>query len=143
MVFGGKYYSFHYPTGDLSHDIENWFEKSNKNKSKATNEIVMLIEEFNISDAMKNGEIYCVLVMKFSTFLKKDNSYYFLRRYDNVISWGAKDVRVIPDLFVENTQKVLQNLMFVTYRATPAETAIPMDNLSNYDNILRATYPVF
>lgn len=143
MVFRGKYYSFSFPTNDLSADIENWFERNNKKRDKATNDIVLLIENLAITDEVKNDEIHCVLDMKFSTFLKKDNGYYFLKRYDNVISFSTKEMGGIPDLFVDNTQKVLQNLMFSTYRATPSETVIPMADLYNYEDILKATYPVF
>lgn len=143
MVFRGKYYSFSFPTNDLSADIENWFERNNKKRDKATNDIVLLIENLAITDEVKNDEIYCVLDMKFSTFLKKDNGYYFLKRYDNVISFSTKEMGEILDLFVDNTQKVLQNLMFSTYRATPSETVIPMADLYNYEDILKATYPVF
>lgn len=143
IVFRGKYYSFNFPTDDLSQDIENWFEKTNKKRDKGINEIVLLIEDLNISNEVRNKEIFCILDMKFSTFLKNDDRYYFLKRYDNVISLSTKEVSGIPDIFVENTQKVLQTLMFDTYRATPLDVAIPGNKLMEYNEILKANYPVF
>lgn len=143
IVFRGKYYAFNFPTDDLSDDLENWFEKTNKNRDKGINEIVLLIEDLNISNEVRNKEIFCILEMKFSTFLKKGDSYYFLKRYDNVISLSTKEVAGIPDIFVENTQKVLQTLMFETYRATPLEIAIPRNDLLGYNEILKSNYPVF
>lgn len=143
LVFRGKYYSFRFPTDDLSKDIENWFDKTNKKRDKASNEIVLLIEDFNITNATKNGELYCVLTMKFSTFLKKEGGFYYLKRYDNVVNLNTKEVGGIPNLFVENTQKVLQSLMFETYRATPFEVSILPEDLYNYDRILRKQFAVF
>ena len=143
IVFRGKYYSFNFPTDDLSQDIENWFEKTNKKRDKGINEIVLLVEDLNISNEVRNKEIFCILDMKFSTFLKKDDRYYFLKRYDNMISLSTKEVSGIPDIFVENTQKVLQKLMFDTYRATPLDIAIPENNLMRYNEILKANYAAF
>lgn len=143
IVFRGKYYSFTFPTDNLSQDIENWFEKTNKKRDKGINDIVLLVEDLNISNEVRNKEIFCILDMKFSTFVKKDNSYYFLKRYDNVISLSTKEVGGIPNLFVENTQKVLQTLMFDTYRAMPLDIAIPENNLIGYNEILKANYPAF
>jgi hypothetical protein len=143
IVFRGNYYSFSFPTNNMSQDIENWFEKNNKKRGKATNDIVLLVEDFNIFNEVRNKENFCVLDMKFSTFLKKDNQFYFLKRYDNVIGLNTKEVGGIPNLFVENTQKVLQKLMFDTYRATPSETAISLIDLYDYNDILKAKFPVF
>ncbi|QOW11091.1 hypothetical protein Q73A0000_12350 [Kaistella flava (ex Peng et al. 2021)] len=143
IVFRGKYYSFKFPTDNLSQDLENWFEKANKKRDKGTNDIVMLVEGLNISNDIRNKEIFCVLEMKFSTFLKKDNSYYFLKRYDNVISLNTKEVGGIPDVFSENTQKVLQKLMFDTYRAAPLGIAIPSNELIGYNETLKSNYPAF
>ena len=143
IVYRGNYYSFSFPTDNLSQDIQNWFLKSNKANNKATNDIVMLVEDLNIFNEVRHHEILCVLAMKFSTFLKKDNHYYFLKRYDNVIGLSTKEVDGIPNNFVENTQKVLQKIMFDSYRATPSETAISMDDLYNYNAILKVKLPVF
>lgn len=143
LVFRGKYYSFTFPTDNLSQDIENWFEKSNKNRDKGTNDLVLLVEGLNISNEIRNKQIFCVLELKFSTFLKKENNYFFLKRYDNVISLNTKEVGGIPGIFSENTQKVLQKLMFDTYRATPLDIAIPYNNLVNYNEILKSNYPAF
>lgn len=143
IVYRGKYYSFSFPTDDLSADIENWFEKNNKISSKSTNDIVLLIEDLNISNKARNNDIFCVLDMKFSTFLKQDQNYFFLKRYDNVISMNTKEVAGIPDLIVENTQKVLQKLMFETYKAVPHKTPIPEQDLFNYNQILKNNFPAF
>ncbi|MGA9212337.1 hypothetical protein, partial [Kaistella sp.] len=143
IVFRGKYYSFSFPTDDLSEDIKNWFEKNNRKRNKATNDIVLLIEDLAISNDIRNKEIYCVLNMKFSTFLRKDGGLYFLKRYDNVIGLNTKEVPGIPNTFVENTQKVLQKLMFDSYRATPFETKIPAADLYKYDEILKTNYSAF
>ncbi|WP_027376857.1 hypothetical protein [Kaistella palustris] len=143
IVFRGKYYTFKFPTDDLSADIENWFLNGNRKRDKATNDIVMLVEDFSISNEVRNKEIFCVLDMKFSTFLKKDDSYHFLKRYDNMISLSTKEVGGIPNIFVENIQKVLQKLLFDTYRASPHNTAIPLASLTDYDGFLKSTYPAF
>jgi hypothetical protein len=137
IVYRGNYYSFKFPTDNLPKDIENWFEENNKNRNKATNDIVMLVEDLNIFNENRNNQIFCVLDMKISTFLKKDNSYYFLKRYDNAISLNTKEVGGIPNTFAENTQKVLQKLMFDTYRAVPNEIPIPIAELNNYNEILK------
>lgn len=143
IVYRGDYYSFSFPTDDLSADIENWFEKNNKISSKSTNDIVLLIEDLNISRESKNNELFYFLDMKFSTFLKNDNAYWFLKRYDNVIRLDPKEIGGIPNLIVENIQKVLQNLMFETYRATPDKTPISEQDLYDYNEILKNNFPVF
>lgn len=143
IFYRGNTYSFSFPTNNLSKDIENWFKENNKKRDKATNEIVMLVEDLNIFNENRNNQIFCVLDMKVSTFLKKDQNYYFLKRYDNVISLNSKEEAGIPNTFAENTQKVLQNLMFETYRANPLEIAIPEKDLNNYDEILKSNYAAF
>lgn len=143
IVFRGNYYTFSFPTDDLEADLENWFLENNKKRNKATNDIVLLIEDLEISNEVRNKEIFCVLDMKFSTFLKEDDHYYFLKKFSSVLSLNSREVGGIPNLFVENTQKVLQKLMFDTYRAVPSETAIPTAELFNYNEILKEKYAAF
>ena len=143
IVFRGNYYKFTFPTDDASKDIEDWFYRNNENRKKGVNDLVLLIEDLNISNQVREKEIFGVYDMKFSTFIKKENGYQLLKRYDNVIALNSKEPGNIPDIFVENTQKVLQKLMFDSYRATPHKTLISEENLYNYNEILKNELPAF
>lgn len=143
IVFRGNTYSFSFPTENASADIEDWFKGDNKKRDKGNRDIVLYIENLEITNTTKNHELYSVLDMKFSTFLKKEGKYYFLKRYDNAISLNNKEVGGIPNLFVENTQRVLQNLFFETYRTEPSDLAVSIEDLSNYNTILKSEFPLF
>lgn len=143
IVFRGNYFTFSFPTDDAAKDIEDWFYRNNENRKKGVNNMVLLIEDLNISNQVREKQIYGVYNMKFSTFIKNENGYQLLKRYENVIALNSKEPGNIPDIFVENTQKVLQKLMFDSYRATPHKTVISGENLSNYNDILKNELPAF
>lgn len=143
IVFRGDYFTFSFPTDDAAKDIEDWFYRNNENRKKGVNDLVLLIEDLNISNQVRDKEIFGVYDMKFSTFIKKEDSYQLLKRYDNVIALNSKEPGNIPDIFVENTQKVLQKLLFDSYRATPHKKLIPEENLYNYNEILKNELPAF
>ncbi|MGX9986730.1 hypothetical protein [Chryseobacterium sp. POL2] len=139
IVYRGNYYAFSFPTNNAKNDIENWYRK--QNKKEGINDIVMLIEDFNIKNTMRDNTIYCNLDIKMSTFLKTSEGYYFLSRFDDVLGLDSKVVSGLPNSFVENIAKILQKLLSDSYSAKPRETLIPFDQLKNYETIMYPQIP--
>lgn len=65
---------------DLEAHFNERFERATKKKGKGTNEIVVLLEELKIYDEPAEKFSYGRASLKLSSFLKKDNKYYFIDR---------------------------------------------------------------
>lgn len=139
----GDYYQFHFPSDNPVEDIQNWFEKNNKNRKKGTKDIVVLLEKLEISNETKDNEIFCVLDLKVSTFLKENQHFNFLTRYDNVIKLSTKETGKIPNIYEENIGRVLQKVISDSYRMDPYNIPVDEDRLTDYENILKNTYEAF
>ncbi|WP_304344232.1 hypothetical protein [Chryseobacterium koreense] len=143
FVSRGQTYQLRFPTEDPVEDIQNWFERFNKNRKKGNRDLILYLEKLKVKDEVENDEIFCVLDFKVSTFVSDGNGYYFLDRYDNILRLSNKDYGNISSIFEENIGKVIQKLLFDSYRAKSIEQSIPKEELANYENILKISKPAF
>lgn len=144
MVFRGNYYAFAFPSNNAKVDIEKWYHDNNKKTyTTSVNDIVLVIDQFNISSTSQNNTVYCNLSINAATFVKTENGYRFLSRFDDVLGVDSKQISGLPSLFQENIAKILQKLISDSYKAKPSDVEIPTSELKNYETILKASVPAF
>ncbi len=139
ITYRGKYYKFQFPTGNAKNDIENWFKKQNRNKGNQ--EILLLLQNFSISNSGRNNTTYCNLDIKFSCFLKTEGGYQFLTHFDDLLGLDMKNVPGLPSLFQENISLILQKKLSEAFIAQPNNTIITEDRLEDYESILTQQLP--
>ncbi|WP_234109498.1 MULTISPECIES: hypothetical protein [Chryseobacterium] len=61
FVSRGQNYQFHFPTSNPADDLQNWFERFNKNRKKGSRDLILYLEKLKIKDEVENNEIFCVL----------------------------------------------------------------------------------
>ncbi len=142
MVFRGNEYKMSFPTNDVQKDVTDWFYRANKNL-KGNRDLVFMIENLQFGNEVKEGNIYCILEMKLSIFLKNENQYFLLGRNENVVKLNAKGTPGIPSDYAENLQKVMQTLIADAFRAEPHSMGFSEEQLPNYYTLIQQNLPAF
>ncbi|MFY1048120.1 hypothetical protein [Chryseobacterium sp. GP-SGM7] len=119
---------------DASKDISNWFYKYNT--GKGTEELVLLLEDLNISEDFKEKYSIGKLQLKASTFLKKDDNYYFVNRIDTVTTVSSRNTPYLAQSLAKKITLSLADLLKDSYNKRTWEFGISENELANYSSIL-------
>ena len=126
-----------FDSDDVKYEVENWFTGDNKN-AKGENEVVILLEELKILESPEDKSI--LLKTKISSFLKKNNQYYLLNRYENVDGFDSKSTpRAVSTKIAFNMANLINN----SYSKIIISSAIPGEELHHYESFLLKNYKVF
>lgn len=135
-------FTFKFANDDLKNYIENWFLSDNK--TKGNNDIILLFEELKVYNGEQEGK-YTIgkTKIKFSSFIKKNNKYYFLNRIQNVIISDQKLTPNVPRNIVSNISNIMCTVIRESYTSLPFGVPIPEEELMNYEKYLIQNSPVF
>ncbi|MCD9856432.1 hypothetical protein LUD75_17045 [Epilithonimonas sp. JDS] len=134
LVYKGKTYSFGFPKGTATENIEDWFSK--QNKKKGGRELILLIQDLNVYNSLGVNTNYCKLKVKLTTFLKQDSKYYALKRYEDILTFNPKEASGIPTTLSKGIEKILQHIISKSFKEEPSQIALAENELSGYYNIL-------
>lgn len=126
-----------FDSDDVKYEVEQWFVGDNKN-AKGNNDVVILLEELKIFENPENQSP--LLKTKISGFLKRDDKYYFVSRYENVDGFDSKSTpRSVSTKIAYN----IANLIKDTYTKFLIGLPIPESELYNYESFLLKNLKVF
>ena len=126
-----------FATSDLKSEVEKWFTEDNKN-SKGNNDIVILLEQLKIFETQPSGNP--ALKTKISSFLKRNDKYYFVNRFENVDAFTLKST---PSAVSYKIALNLATLIRNSYTKLPIGSAIPEGEIFNYDSVLMKSLKLF
>lgn len=132
----GELVTVRFEDEDIKSHIENWFLKDNKNIGNT--DIVVLMEElkvYNEQDPDKEYP-YAKTKIKVSSFLKRNNNYYFIYRFDNVIVCNPKRVAQAPKYLAEQISEIMIDFIKASYSNTVTSYSIPENEIHNYNEYL-------
>lgn len=132
----GELVTVRFEDEDIKSHIENWFLKDNKNIGNT--DIVVLLEElkvYNEQDLDKEYP-YAKTKIKVSSFLKRNNNYYFIYRFDNVIVCNPKRVSHSPKYLAEQISEIITDFIKASYSNTVTSYSIPENEIHNYNEYL-------
>ncbi|MBD8083057.1 glycine zipper family protein [Chryseobacterium caseinilyticum] len=119
----------------MSSAFEKWFNEDNK--TKGNNDIVLLLEDLKFYNEKAPNDVtdYAKARIKISSFLKRNDKYYFIDRFDNVIVDINSNAKSANNLATVVSDAVTQ---FIKYSYSGVVTAgyIPENELENYNAYL-------
>lgn len=129
---------------DLKGLIENKFKEDNK--EFGNNDIVLMLEDLKIYEEQDDNRTfpYVKLKIKLSSFIKRNNKYYFIGRYNNVIVSNPK-LTVHPSIFLaaEISDIFTQFIKASYYPTINPGYFIPESEINRYEEYLNKSYKAF
>lgn len=116
---------------DLKTYVENWFESDNK--IKGNNDIVLILEEVKVYNEKAPNDLadYPKVRIKISSFLKRNDRYYFIDRFNNVFVEDNTDPKAAKDI-----SEIISEFIKYSYSGLVLKNQIPENELQNYDTYL-------
>lgn len=108
------------------------------NKKTGNTDIVVVLEELKIYNQQDQDKEYpyAKTKIKVSSFLKRNNNYYFIYRFDNVIVCNPKRVTHAPKYLAEQISEIMTDFIKVSYSNTVTSYSIPENEIHNYNEYL-------
>jgi hypothetical protein len=121
---------------DLKNYIEDKFIKDNK--KVGTNDIVIMLEDLKVYDEQDDNRDfpYAKAKIKISAFLKRNDRYYFINRFDNVIVCNPKMTAHAQRFLVTKIDEVITEFIKASYFLNITGSYIPENEINKYDEYL-------
>lgn len=121
------------PEENLKDLVENWFAEDNK--TVGNKDIVLYLEELKVYDeqAQNDKERYSKARIKISSFLKRNENYYFINRFDNVIICDPKRTSSASKYLSLTISEIIAEFIKNSYSNPVLSQYIPEKDITNYD----------
>ncbi|SMP04795.1 hypothetical protein [Chryseobacterium profundimaris] len=124
------------PNEHLKNLIENWFAEDNK--TKGNKDIVLYLEELKVYDeqAQNDKKRYSKAKIKISSFLKRNDNYYFINRFDNVIVCDPKRTASTSRYLSLTISEIISEFIKNSYSNPVLGQYIPENDIVNYESYI-------
>ena len=129
----GQPFEIQFKDNQLEKSIEDWFVSDNKNTGNT--DFVVLVEDLKAYDEPKEKSTIGKLEVKLSSFVKKDNKYYFVHRISEKFSFQPKYDTHIPRLTATKIAMVFSRFINDSYSIPSNDFAMNVIDLKNYEEI--------
>lgn len=126
---------------EAAKDLQNWFYGDNP--VRGNDELVLLLENINISEDKHEKYSIAKLEVRASTFLKKDDGYHFLSRKDTVATVSSRTTPYLAQSLAKKLTLTFSELLKNTYRAKAWDFVVNQDELSNYSTLLKDKLEIY
>ena len=128
---------------NLKSFIENKFIEDNK--KTGTNDIVIMLEDLKVYDEQDDNKDfpYAKAKIRISAFLKRNDRYYFINRFDNVIVCNPKMTAHPQRFLVAKIGEVITEFIKASYFLNITGAYIPESEINIYDEYLGKDYKAF
>lgn len=120
-------------------DVSDFLSKkfSEDNKTGGSNDITILLEELKIYNEQAPNDVmnFAKAKIRISSFLKRNDKYYFIDRFDNVFVELNSDSKVAKNL-AQTTSEIITEFIKNSYTSPVLSYYIPEKELENYDAYL-------
>lgn len=120
---------------DAVTDIKEWFYKNNRERGK--DDLVLLLENIEISEEKKERNSIGKLSLKASTFIKKEDGYHFVYRKDTVVAVSSRTTPYLAQSLAKRITSGLTELLKSSYKFVSWGYAIPENELGNYESLIK------
>lgn len=129
---------------DLKTLIEKWF--AGDNKPQGSNDIVLMLEDLKVYEEQDENRSfpYIKAKIKLSSFIKRNDKYYFIGRYNNVIVTNPKTT-THPSIFLAtNIADIFTQLIKASYYPyISSGYFVPENEMASYEKYLNRNYQAF
>lgn len=128
-------------------DLKTFFENKfiEDNKKGGTNDITIMLEDLKVYDEQDDNRDfpYAKAKIRISSFLKRNDRYYFINRFDNVIVCNPK-MTAHPQRFLSTKiDEVITDFIKASYFLNITGSYIPESEINRYDEYLSKDYKAF
>ncbi|WP_353147839.1 hypothetical protein [Chryseobacterium sp.] len=116
-------------------DLQDWFYKYNP--VRGNNDMVLVLENLNISEDKKEKYSIGKLEFRASTFMKKEDGYHFVYRKDTVTTVSSRTTPYLGQTLARKITLIFTELLKESYERTPWELSISENDLPNYTSLLK------
>ncbi len=131
-----KSVSLKFENEDLKSYIENWFKADNKDTGNT--DITLMVEDikaYQEQDALTNQPIPKLRV-RISSFLKRNDKYYFINRFDNIAVVNENKAAFSQKYFADQISNLFTNFIKSSYKEQVSSNIIPENQINSYDAYL-------
>lgn len=122
-------------------DITDWFYKNNPVRGQ--DELVLLLENIEITEDKKEKFSIGYLNFRASTFIKKEDGYHFLFRKDTVASASSRTTPYLAQNLSKKVTLILTDLFKNSYQKTPWKFTVSDNELADYAVLLKEKLDIF
>lgn len=138
IPFRKETFTLKFANDDLKSYIEDWFSKDNK--AKGNNDIVLMLEDLKAYNENPEEKTSMTKIkFKFSSFIKRNDKYYFLNRTQNVITSDSN----FPKYIASQISNVVTGIIKESYVSVPLRSAMSEEDLANYEKYVTGNSPLF
>lgn len=123
----------------VEQDVSDFFSKKflADNKTVGNNDITVLLEEVKIYNEQAPNDVmnFAKAKIRVSSFLRRNDKYYFIDRFDNVFVELNSDSKVAKNL-AQTTSDIIIEFIKNSYSSPVLSYYIPENELENYDAYL-------
>ncbi|MGN7755988.1 hypothetical protein ACTJIV_00835 [Chryseobacterium sp. 22532] len=121
--------------------FSDWFLEDNKVQGNI--QYFLVLENLKVSDIPSERSVTGHLEMKMSTFLKRNDKYYFLKKRTISKDYPQKDHAYITRAIAAKISSELANIIKDSYTETGLNIPIFETDLGNYEKIIPEKLPVY
>jgi hypothetical protein len=132
LTYKGEPVEIRFTNEDVKNYVESWF--AGDNKIRGNNDIVLVLEEIKINEFKETGLVKAKI--KISSFINRNEKYYFINRYNNTLDFNSKVTPNIPKTVSSTISTLFSTLINDSYSHIALSTPIPESELSNYESIV-------
>ena len=138
-----EYIEVKFADEDLNSQVKRWFEKDNK--VKGNTDVVLILEELKVYDEQdpEQKNIYGKAKIKISSFIKRNERYYFLDRFDNIIVSDPQRISSVPGYLADQISNIIAQFINISYSSKVSGFVIPENEIENYNEYLNKNYKAF
>ncbi|MBK1894775.1 hypothetical protein [Chryseobacterium paridis] len=126
---------------DLEKLFSDWFLEDNKERGKT--QYFLMLEELKVKDIPAQRSVTGHLEMRISTFLKRNDQYYFLKKSSISKDYPQKDHAYITRVIAAKISSELSNIVKDSYTETGLNVPISETDLGNYEKVISEQLPVY
>lgn len=126
---------------DLEKLFSDWFLEDNKERGKT--QYFLMLEELKVKDISAERSVMGHLEMRVSTFLKRNDKYYFLKKIRISKDYPQRDHAYITRAIAARISSELSNIVKDSYTETGLNVPISETDLGNYERVISEQLPVY
>lgn len=134
-------YEIKFEKDDLEKLFSDWFSENNKDKGNTP--YFLILEYLKVSDIPTERTLTGHLEMRISTFLKRKDHYYFLKKSMISKDYPQKDHAYITRVIAARISSEIANIVKDSYSEQGLDIAVSESDLSNYEKIISEQLPVY
>ncbi len=136
LAFKGNSVDVKFNNENVKEYIENWF--SHDNKEGGNTDIFLMLEDLKVYNEQDEGKNYAYgkARIKISSFIKRNDKYYFISRYNNVVVSDPKRTANMPKYLANIIAQVITEFIKSSYILPVSVHYIPENEFYNYNSYL-------